>query len=69
MAKISELPKNKFETDLIDNCFCIEKQNNLIPMRSIFDWIIEQAKEGDFKITLNEEKNQITFSKIEKPSN
>lgn len=56
--KISELQKVEMVID--------QNQNDMSPvtLKSVFDWIVEQAKSGDFKIILNEKENQITFLKI-----
>ncbi len=67
MRKISELEQKTFESDMIDNCFFVDKINtnemSAIPLKSIFDEIIKRAKEQGLIVELKSDR--IVFIKNE----
>ena len=58
--KISELPQKTFESDMIDNCFFVDKINtpfmSAVPLKSVFEEIIKKAKENGLTIELQSER-------------
>jgi hypothetical protein len=60
MAKISELPIQKFISDDIDNCFYIEDMNQptmkVVRMQSVFDWIKDEANKNGLTVKMTDER-------------
>ena len=58
--KISELPQRTFESDMIDNCFFVDKINTphmaAVALKSVFDEIVKRAKNEGLTVELKSDK-------------
>jgi hypothetical protein len=55
MPKLTKLPIKEFSPDIVDNCFYVDtraQEMYRVPLRSIFNWIVSEAKKTGLQIEL-----------------
>ena len=66
LLRISQLPIQELNSETLDNCFYVDKMNsnqmNKVPMRSVFDWIKEQAIESGLDVVIEEDRIRFLIS-------
>jgi len=55
MPKLTQLPIKEFTSDMIDNCFYVDREAEImykVPMQSIFDWIKKEAENNNLSVEI-----------------